>query len=195
MVEQARAGQIRGVKLRQAVLDATMAQVEAVGIDEVRIAEVAAAAGVHETSIYRRWKTLPRLLADALVSRTEAEVPIPDTGSVRTDLVWFTTALARFVATPTGSAMVRGVVLHGGDPEVADVRQEYWRRRLAVAEDIVRRGQARGEVDTDADPALVVLSLGGLIHIHATHLGRDLTPAEIDKAVRMIVDGIAARPE
>ncbi|WP_306359869.1 TetR-like C-terminal domain-containing protein [Nocardia sp. CC227C] len=184
--------QLRGVKLQRAVLDATIARLEAVGIDQVRIADVAVAAGVHETSIYRRWRTLARLLADALVSRTAAEVPIPDTGSVRTDLVEFTTALARFVATPTGTALVRGTVLADDDPEVAAMREEYWRQRLAASEQIVRRAQARGEVATTADPRTVVLTLGGLVHMHATHLGREVSPQTIRTAVDMIVDGIAA---
>ncbi|WP_120771012.1 TetR family transcriptional regulator, partial [Mycobacterium syngnathidarum] len=58
--------QVRGAKLRTLVLDATIARIEAVGIDNVRIADIAEAAGVHETSLYRRWKTLSRLLVDAL---------------------------------------------------------------------------------------------------------------------------------
>ncbi|WP_280358773.1 TetR-like C-terminal domain-containing protein [Nocardia otitidiscaviarum] len=174
--------QLRGVKLRRAVLDATIARVEAVGIDQVRIADVAVAAGVHETSIYRRWKTLARLLTDALVSRTAAEVPIPDTGSVRTDLAEFATALARFVATPTGTALVRGTVVADDDPEVTAMREEYWHHRLTASEQIVRRAQSRGEVAATADPRTVVLTLGGLVHIHATHLGREISAATITRS-------------
>ncbi|WP_228649771.1 TetR/AcrR family transcriptional regulator, partial [Microtetraspora sp. AC03309] len=103
--------QVRGAKLRTLVLDATIARIEAVGIDNVRIADIAEAAGVHETSLYRRWKTLSRLLVDALVSRTAEEIPIPDTGSVESDLETFTADLARFAQTPAGTAMIRSTVV------------------------------------------------------------------------------------
>jgi len=192
MTEQARntRGAIRGRRLQKAVLDATIARIEEVGIDNVRINDVALAVGVHETSIYRRWKTLPRLLVDALISRTSAEVPIPDSGSVRTDLEAFLRDLARFVATPAGAALVRGTVVSESDPEVEAAQREFWRLRLSAAEEIIRRGQARGEVSPAADPQVVVLTLGGLAHIYATHLGRRLPPRLIGNAVDMIMRGI-----
>ncbi|RJO75617.1 TetR/AcrR family transcriptional regulator [Nocardia panacis] len=190
MVEQK---QIRGAELRRAVLDATMRQIETVGIDQVRIAEVAAAAGVHETSIYRRWKTLPRLVADALVAYSTVEIPIPDTGSVRTDLTRFALALSRFVGTRLGAALVRSAVLQADDPEVIAARAEYWARRLAVAEQIVRRAKDRGEVTPETDPRLVVLALGGLIQMYDIQLGCGLSPEDLEKAVNMLVDGISPR--
>jgi AcrR family transcriptional regulator len=47
--------QVRGAKLRDLVHQATMDLIERVGVGNVRMADVAAAAGVHETSLYRRW--------------------------------------------------------------------------------------------------------------------------------------------
>lgn len=194
MVEQANEtprGGIRGKRLQKAVLDATIARIEAVGINGVRVNDVAQAAGVHETSIYRRWKTLQRLLVDALISRTSAAVPIPDTGSVRGDLDVFLRDLARFVETPAGTALVRGTVVSGTDPEVEAARREFWRLRLSAAEEIVRRGQGRGEISPDADPGLVVLALGGLVHIYATHIGDSLPPDMPGKAVDLVLRGVA----
>lgn len=183
-------GGIRGKRLQKAVLDATIARIEAVGIDNVRVNDVAQAAGVHETSIYRRWKTLERLLVDALISRTSAAVPIPDTGSVRADLDIFLRDLAHFVETAAGTALIRGTVVSGADPEVEAARREFWRLRLSAAEVIVRRGQVRGEVSPDAASDVVVLILGGLVHIYATHIG-DRLPADIaGKTVDLIMRGI-----
>lgn len=182
---------VRGAKLRALVLDATIARIEKVGIDKVRIADVAEDAGVHETSLYRRWKTLPRLLVDALVSRTQAEVPIPDTGSVRRDLEAFTADLARFAQTPAGTALIRGTVVSDTDPEVEAARREFWQQRLSAVEEIVQRGKERGEVDPGTDARLVVLTLGGLIHLHVTHLGGQIPPGLTDQAVALILPGIA----
>lgn len=188
--EDGRRVAVRGRKLRALVLDATIARIERVGIDNVRIADIAADAGVHETSLYRRWKTLPRLLVDALVSRTAAEVPIPDTGSIRSDLELFTADLARFARTPAGTALIRGTVVSDTDPEVEAARRDFWVQRLSAAEAIIERGKQRGDVRPDVDARLVVLTLGGLIHLYVTHLG-DGIPARLpDEAVALVLAGI-----
>ncbi|MER7505741.1 TetR/AcrR family transcriptional regulator [Nonomuraea pusilla] len=184
---------VRGARLRARVLDAAIARIEQVGINEVRMADIAEAAGVHETSLYRRWKTLPRLLIDALISRTGAEVPIPDTGSVRRDLELLTAELARFAQSPAGAALIRGTVVADTDPEVEAVRREFWLRRLSAVEVIVERGRERGEVDPGVDSRLVVLSLGGLIHLYVTHLGTEIPPGLTDQAVALALHGIAAK--
>ncbi|MBF6334409.1 TetR/AcrR family transcriptional regulator C-terminal ligand-binding domain-containing protein [Nocardia abscessus] len=185
--------QIRGARLRKAVLDATLARIESAGIATVRVADVAADAGVHETSIYRRWKTLPRLLLDALLSRVAEEIPLPDTGSLRGDLERFMTDLIRFARTPSGRALIRGTVIAESDPEVDAIRREFWVRRLSSSEEIVRRAIARGDVAATVDPRLTMLTLGGLVHLHVTQLGAELPPGLARDAVDLVLTGITPR--
>ncbi|MEV0298026.1 TetR-like C-terminal domain-containing protein [Nocardia sp. NPDC050710] len=193
MADPTHTPQLRGARLQRAVLDATLARIETIGIDHVRVADVAADAGVHETSIYRRWKTLTRLLLDALLSRIDTEIPIPDTGSVRADLVAFMSDLIRFAETPSGAALIRGTVVSETDPEVAGVRREFWTRRLGASEEIIRRGIARGEIAATTDPRLTMLTLGGLVHLRITHLG-DPLPADLaDTAVDLVLTGVTPR--
>jgi AcrR family transcriptional regulator len=45
------------------------------GIDGVTVAAVAARAGLHETSVYRRWRTRKDLIVDALLDRSETRSP------------------------------------------------------------------------------------------------------------------------
>ncbi|WP_280254269.1 TetR-like C-terminal domain-containing protein [Nocardia abscessus] len=185
--------QIRGARLRKAVLDATLARIESAGIATVRVADVAADAGVHETSIYRRWKTLPRLLLDALLSRVAEEIPLPDTGTLRGDLERFMTDLIRFAGTPSGRALIRGTVIAESDPEVEAMRREFWVRRLSSSEEIVRRAIARGDVAATVDPRLTMLTLGGLVHLHVTQLGAELPPGLARDAVDLVLTGITPR--
>ncbi|MFF3631309.1 TetR/AcrR family transcriptional regulator C-terminal ligand-binding domain-containing protein [Streptomyces sp. NPDC002164] len=184
---------MRGARLRAAVLDATIARIETVGIDDTRVADIARTAGVHETSIYRRWKTRPRLLIDALLTHTEKSVPIPDTGSVRQDLIDFFTDLAAFVSTPTGIAFVRGTVVSDRDPGVEAARKEFWVERIGKAAVILDRGKARGEIADDVDPELVLFTLGGLLHIHVTHIGTVLPAETVLRAVDLALTGIGPR--
>lgn len=187
------AAQIRGARLRKAVIDATLARIESVGIGNVRVADVAADAGVHETSIYRRWKTLPKLLLDALLSRMAEEIPLPDTGSLRGDLEQFMTDLIRFAETPSGTALIRGTVIGDADPDVDAARREFWMRRLSVSEEIIRRGIARGEIASTADPRLTMLTLAGVVHLHVTQLGNALPPELACNTVDLVLGGITPR--
>ncbi|MGW4714004.1 TetR-like C-terminal domain-containing protein [Nocardia sp. NPDC004260] len=185
--------QIRGARLRAAVLDATLSRIESAGIGAVRVADIAADAGVHETSIYRRWKTLPRLLLDALLSRVAQEIPLPDTGSLRDDLERFMTDLVRFAGTPSGRALIRSAVLAESDPEAEAIRREFWARRLSASEQIVRRAIARGEVAATVDPRLTISTLGGLVHLHVTQFGGELPPNLARDAVALVLMGITPR--
>ncbi|MFF4778656.1 TetR-like C-terminal domain-containing protein [Microtetraspora fusca] len=189
---EGRARGMRGARLRAAVLEATIARIESVGIEDTRIADIAQMAGIHETSIYRRWKTRPRLLVDALLTHTERSVPVPDTGSVRQDLIDFFTDLAAFVSTPTGAAFVRGTVVSETDPEVEAARREFWTERISKAGVILDRGRSRGEVADGTDPELVLFTLGGLLHIYVTHIGAPLPEATVVNAVDLVLDGMKA---
>ncbi|MGA4844225.1 TetR/AcrR family transcriptional regulator [Streptomyces sp. G45] len=184
---------VRGERLRAAVLDATIARIESEGIDGTRIADIAQAAGVHETSIYRRWKTRPRLLVDALLTHTAQSVPVPDTGSVRQDLIDFFTSLNHFVSTPAGAAFVRGTVVSDTDPEVADARREFWTRRMGQATVVLERGKERGEVTPDTDSELVLFTLGGLLNIHVAHIGSRVPDTRVVAAVDLVVNGLRPR--
>ena len=62
----------RSERIRQSVIEATMAVLRDRGWDQFSIAEVASRAGVHETSIYRRWGTRERLATDALLATGSA---------------------------------------------------------------------------------------------------------------------------
>src|ERR1700744_3952658 len=97
----------RSARVREAVLEATLATLAEVGVEKLAIAEVARRADVHETSIYRRWKTRENLITDALLNYSEQHLPIPDTGSLRGDLTAFGAELATYLATPMGRALVQ----------------------------------------------------------------------------------------
>ena len=57
------------------------------------IAAIAERAGVNPTSLYRRWGDARKLAGAVAVDRLMREMPVPDTGSLRGDLVgWATTA-------------------------------------------------------------------------------------------------------
>src|SRR5215472_1294548 len=114
----------RSARVRAAVLHATLVTLAEDG-DTFTIPRVAARAGVHETSVYRRWGTREALIMDAVTSLIGAEIPIPDTGSLRDDLVQFLVACIRFLAAPLGTQLVRATATTS-EVGTTDARRAYW---------------------------------------------------------------------
>ncbi|MEU9165059.1 TetR/AcrR family transcriptional regulator [Streptomyces sp. NPDC048424] len=177
--------------MRQAVLAATVDLLTSQGLAATTVASVARAAGVHETSVYRRWKTRENLIFDALATRTEQALPAPDTGAVRDDLCELFTALTRFFATPAGAALLLlGTVREAGALE--EGRRAYWQARLERAETLVRRGIDRGELAADTDPHLVVEAITGPLLARVLLTGEPLEEALAPRLVDLVLDGSRA---
>src|SRR5689334_25219964 len=77
----------RSARVQDAVFEATFQLLEEKGYEGLSIASIAERAGVHETSLYRRWKTKEQLVLDAVNHRVAQEIPAPDTGALCSDLV------------------------------------------------------------------------------------------------------------
>ena len=156
----------RGPKVRAAVLAATLAELAERGYAGLTVENVARRAGVHKTTIYRRWGDCERLVVDALTDHVAMEVPIPDTGAVATDLREHARALVRWLTSPIGRAIMAATLSDAARvPEVADVNRRYFDDRFRRAEPIVARAIARGELPDDTDPAELVKAMIAPIYL------------------------------
>jgi AcrR family transcriptional regulator len=132
------------------VLQAALGLLAEKGLDVFTIADVAARAGVHETSIYRRWGTKDALAWEALMHHAESGIPVPDTGSLRSDLVALLERFVAAMASPQGRALLAlGASQH---PQVAAARRAFWQRRFASLRAMFDRAVARSEFPRGADP-------------------------------------------
>jgi AcrR family transcriptional regulator len=75
---------------------------------------VAARAGVHPTTLYRRWGSLSELTADVASSRFSGDIVVPDTGTLRGDLERWATDVAKDLEDPDVLAVVRAAIGAGG---------------------------------------------------------------------------------
>jgi AcrR family transcriptional regulator len=157
----------RSARVRAAVLDATLDTLLAQGPDRLSIADIAVAAGVHETSIYRRWRTKENLIIDALFARTEQDIPVPDTGSLRGDLIAAARSLAAVLTSPIGALLARASVLTVNDPAVAATQERYWATRFELGKAIVNRAIDRGELPPGTQPRPALDMLAGALHMRA----------------------------
>jgi len=137
--------------VRVSVLEAAFAVLTEKGYHAFSIAEAAQRAGVHETSIYRRWKTKQALTLDAVLHFAEAAIPTPDTGSLRSDLIALVQRLVSYLASPQGQSLMWALGVPQ-QPQADAGRQTYWKRRFASIRIVFDRAVVRGEFPADADP-------------------------------------------
>ncbi|TDC07212.1 TetR/AcrR family transcriptional regulator [Nonomuraea longispora] len=76
----------RGAELEDAILDAAREELAELGYAKSTMSGIANRAGTSKPVLYRRWSSLPELVLDTLGSRF-ANVPVPDTGDLRDDVL------------------------------------------------------------------------------------------------------------
>ncbi|MEU3537089.1 TetR/AcrR family transcriptional regulator [Streptomyces murinus] len=181
----------RGARMRSAVLAAAVDVLTAQGLAGTTVGAVARAAGVHETSVYRRWGSRENLILEALTEQLDAAMPVPDTGRVRDDLATYFGALARLLATAQGEALLRLSVER--DDTLPDRRLPYWAERLERGAVMVRRGVERGELAPDTDPGLVIEAISGALFTRALISGAPLDEHLATRLVDLTLTGALPR--
>jgi AcrR family transcriptional regulator len=130
------------------------------------VTEVASRSGVHESSIYRRWGTRERLAIEAMMLTGNQYLPIPDTGTLRGDLVAFALELVQYLTDPIGSATAHALTSPMDDPTIAESSARYFEARFQLASVIVSRAVLRGELPDSAisDGATAIELLVAPVH-------------------------------
>jgi AcrR family transcriptional regulator len=138
----------------RAVLSATRAQLGEKGLAELRVEEVAAAAGVNKTSVYRRWPTKAALVHAALMMLVTHDRELPDRGDVRAELLEILREKAAGAWTPRGRNLLRAVLAFQ-DEQVSAAAPALRAHRFAGPRRVLERAIERGELPADIDVALM----------------------------------------
>ncbi|MEU9686348.1 TetR/AcrR family transcriptional regulator [Amycolatopsis japonica] len=147
MAEPTRRPGGRSERVRAAVHQAVMDLVVERGYGMFTVGDVAARAGVADTSIYRRWGTLEDLTADVALTWLTTNSPIPDTGSLDGDLRAYAFGVARDIGGPAGLAILRLVIAL---PKEGEARDQFLAERGKQLQTMLDRARARGEHPPDA---------------------------------------------
>jgi AcrR family transcriptional regulator len=181
----------RSARVRQSVIDATLALVAERGLDGLTVADIAERAAVHETSIRRRWRTREILICDALLNYSEVHLPIPDTGSLREDLAAFASELATYLTTPLGRALLHAMATTGEDPALAEARTAFWQTRYALASAMIERAVGRGELPATVDSRLALEALIAPLNFRALLTDEPLDEDLPRRLADLVLDGIS----
>ncbi|WP_219507095.1 TetR/AcrR family transcriptional regulator [Nonomuraea ceibae] len=176
----------RGVKVRAAVHAATLAELVDKGYAALSVENVAQRAGVHKTTVYRRWKDRESLLTDALAEHMAMDVPVPDTGAIETDLRALARSIVQTFTSSTGQAILAAMFTGAAHlPEIAAARRHVFDDRLARAEPVVTRAVERRELPAGTDPAELLKTLAAPIYLRLLITADPVDETTADRAVEV----------
>ena len=169
------------------ILEATLEVLDEVGYDLLTMDAVATRAKASKATLYRRWRGKPELVVAAIMAH-KGEAVVPDTGSLRGDLLaaycgsgGLNDPLARSVLSAVVTAM-------GRDPEFAEVyRRDFIGPKVAVSRAIYERARERGEVHPDVDLTVLAPSLAGIVLHRAFLLGDTVTPELVGRILDEVI--------
>jgi AcrR family transcriptional regulator len=181
-------------RVRAAAIAATLAELAEGGYSALSLEKVARRAGIHKSTLYRRWGTREELVLEAMLERAGEHISVPDTGSLRQDLLELARTAAANAASPEVAAMARAVAAESPhDSRLAEANSRFWAERLALDGSIVERAIERGEVAADTDPGRVIEAVVGPIHLRLLLTGEPVDRPFLEGIVDVVVDGIALR--
>lgn len=176
----------RGPRVRAAVLGAALAELAEIGYAALTVEGVARRAGVHKTTVYRRWRDRDSLVLDAIIDQVAIDVPVPDTRAVETDLREHARSLIRWLTSPTGAAIVAAAFSDAARaPEIAGLKRRFFEDRFRRMEPVVTRAIARGELPRGTDPSQLVRAVIAPIYLRLLVTAEPLDEAVASQAVRI----------
>ena len=170
------------------ILAATLEGLAEVGYDLLTMDAVATRAKASKATLYRRWRGKPELVVAAVTYHHTATATLPDTGTLRGDLVAAYCGSGG-IDDPQAQAVLAAVVTAmGRDPEFAEVyRRDFIAPKIAASRAIYERARERGEVHPDVDLTILAPSLAGIVLHRAFLLGEPVTPALVGRVLDEVI--------
>ncbi|MEV0481870.1 TetR-like C-terminal domain-containing protein [Streptomyces sp. NPDC050508] len=181
----------RSARVRADVLRSTLEALAENGASGLTVSEIARRSGVHATSIQRRWGTLQNLTLDALLTYSQEQLPVPDTGNLRDDMVALARLIAAYLNTPLGAALAHTMAAVEEDPNLAENRAQFWQTRYDVTRVIVDRAIDRHELTADTDHQMTLELLVAPLHFRALLIRQPIEEDWIERMVDTLLHGLA----
>lgn len=192
MKNLARSSPGRGPRASEAIFHATLRLLAERGYPGLTIEGVAESAGVNKTTIYRWWPSKAALVHASVMHAQLLDFAIPDTGSLREDLVALVAAVLDMLTSERAGPVIRAVLgAAAGEPELASLSRDFLADRLRREAPVFTRAVARGELDPAADTMLLADVLGGAIWFRVLFRRLEVSPDFAAHIVDTVLDGFA----
>ena len=192
-LEARRPGRPRSAAADSAILQATLELLLDEGYRGLTMEQVRARSGVGKATLYRRYASKEELVA-ATIRHLSQQIPVPDTGNVRDDILAVAgTVLAAAARVGAATFMPRMLAESAGD---ADMHAIFYENlvapRRAVMAEVLRRGVERGELRPDLDIELAIDMLTGPWVYRLLISGGQLPTMDPEPLLDLVLGGIAS---
>jgi len=184
-------GRPRDLTRDAVILQAALDVLAETGYEAMTVEMVATRAKAGKATLYRRWPSKAHLVVAAVASLSHSNVTlsdVPDTGSLRGDL------LALKHASDTTSVTLKMQILGGlvasvqGDPQLGDiVKEELIRPRSEIMSGLLVRAVERGEIDPDRDLDSLALLMPAVTFYRCVVLNEPVTLESQQRLVEEIL--------
>ncbi len=155
----------RTARTAEAVFAAAVGELSERDYSDISIESIAARAGVHKTTVYRRWGSKAELIRQLLIGSAAERIQLPDSGSIDTDTRALARAVQAILSLPEGAAITRALIAGGlSSPEIAEVMDQFWAARLEAISVIVHRAIGRGQLPAGTDAAALMHALAAPLY-------------------------------
>lgn len=190
--EQAQSPSPRLKARTEAILRAALEELAEVGYSGFSYEAVAGRVGVAKTTVYRRYPTKIDLVRAALRHfLDEAAGEVPNTGSLRGDLVALGLKATQIASSVLGQSLFRTRLLDRVAPELDALGAEFERERDSANRAVAVRALARGELSSEADFVTLVQVLSGAILFKLVIKHEAVGELEITHMVDLLLNGVS----
>jgi AcrR family transcriptional regulator len=184
----------RSARIQATVFEATIQFLQEQGYEAWSFATISERTGVHESTLYRHWKTKEHLVVEATASLVAQDIPIPDTGALRSDLIQLLQSLDVFMQSAAGQAIIQIAIASRNVPTIGSLYQSYWRRRSVLMRPLFERAIARGELSPQTELSLLFEMLIGVFYVRLSLLREPVDETLPERIVDLVLSGVGENP-
>lgn len=186
--EQRTAGEIRPggrtARNRDAVCTATLRELAERGYAQLTVEGVAERAGVHKTTVYRRWGGVDGLIVDALQFAVDDDWQPWLGGTVEENLIDLARIAHRSFTDPeTGPTHTAVVAAAFQSSEAIHAVHDFFADRFGRSTAIVKQAIERDEIPAGTDPLAVIRAVMAPIYFRLFISREPVTDMDINRAV------------
>ncbi|NOU79562.1 TetR family transcriptional regulator [Paenibacillus sp. LMG 31459] len=186
-------GRPRNTEAKNAILNASYDLLLEMGFGAVTVEKIAEQAQVSKATIYKWWPNKAAVVMDGYLFAATARLPIPDSGSVKEDLLIHAGNLAMFLSSREGKVITELIGEGQFDAGLAEAyRSRYFGPRRQEAWQLLERGVVRGELKQELDIGSSIDLIYGPIFYRLLLTGDALNEESVRNLVLLALEGIQA---
>jgi AcrR family transcriptional regulator len=188
---QSQRGRPRNVETQKSILSASYDLLLENGFGAVTVEKIADRAKVSKATIYKWWPNKAAVVMDGFLSATTDRLPVPETGSVRNDILVHATNLALFLISREGKIITEIVGEGQFDSGLAEAyRTRYFHPRRVEARRLLEQGVQRGQLKENLDIDVIIDLIYGPIFYRLLVTGNKLDSSYVEQLVMYAFEGI-----